>query len=241
MADIDGDGNQDLITGCFEGIAYVLRGTEQGFEKATPLTFAGGAPLKVGQYWDYEDKKWQKLEEDLGIAATPVDWDGDGDLDLVLGTSEGQMLLSMNEGTATEAAFTESLVKVQAGGKDLLIPSKHAFPVIGDWDGDGLWDLISGSYDGAVYWFRNTGQKGAPRFAEAAMLVPASDGKPDSPGKRVQVAVVDFDDDGDADLLLGDYRSQADPNARNKRAWHGWVWLFRRESSADSAARGDNR
>ena len=45
-------------------------------------------------------------------------------------------------------------------------------PVLADWDGDGLPDLILGvseanrSYSSrGVYWCRNVGTKGAPKFA----------------------------------------------------------------------------
>ncbi len=43
---------------------------------------------------------------------------------------------------------------VMAGPKKLRVPGgEHANPVIVDWDGDGLWDMVSGAGDGGVYWY----------------------------------------------------------------------------------------
>ena len=52
-----------------------------------------------------------------------------------------------------------------SGDKPLRVPGgEHANPVIADWDGDGRWDLVTGSAraSGGVYWFRNSGAKGVP-------------------------------------------------------------------------------
>jgi hypothetical protein len=203
----------------------------------------------VGQYWDPEAKKWSevqtsKFKESLGIAACPVDWDADGDLDLLLGTHDGRMFLRLNDGSKQKAAFATENLAVKAGGKDLRVPEesrcparspgRHAMPVAADWDGDGLWDLVTGSAMGAVYWYRNTGKKGAPVFAAAQTLVgPGRGGKPRL-GQRTQVAVADFDADGRVDLLVGDYHL-AQKAGEGRREGHGWVWLFRRKPVLDRA------
>jgi hypothetical protein len=168
----------------------------------------------------------------------PVDWDADGDVDLLLGTHDGRVFLRLNQGSKQEPAFATRNIPVQAGGKDLRVPGKsrcparspgrHAMPVAADWDGDGLWDLVTGSALGAVYWYRNTGKEGAPVFAEAQTLVAAGGGGKLGLGERTQVAVADFDADGRVDLLVGDYRWVLFMVQR-RREYHGWVWLFRRK------------
>jgi hypothetical protein len=178
-----------------------------------------GAILRVGQFWNYDAKKWDKVEtskfkELLGISAAPVDWGGDGDLDL-------RILVRLNEGTKAEPKFATESISVQAGGADAQVPH-HAMPVAADWDGDGLFDLVTGSNGGAVYWFRNVGEKDAPKFAAPEKLV--EDG---AVGQRTQVAVADFDGEGDLDLLVGDYKGEYDREAK-KLTCEGWVWLFRR-------------
>jgi hypothetical protein len=202
-----------------------LHGQKDGsFTEPKPVLDKSGDVLRLGQFWDYGNKKWAKTEDFLGISAFPIDWDNDGDFDLLLGANGGRVFLRLNEGTKQEPAFATSNVAVRASGEDLSVPGGHAMPVAVDWDGDGLFDLVSGSNNGAVHWFRNTGKPGAPAFAAAKMLVSAAAGDAPHLGQRTQVAVADYNGDGRMDLLIGDYRSAA-PRDNKKRAYHGWVWL----------------
>jgi hypothetical protein len=229
LADLDGDGIDDLMTGCFEGGAYVLPGKGKGaFGKPQKVLDMSGAILRLGQYWDDDAKKWagvatSKFKEALGIAAVPVDWDGDGVLDLILGSQDGRMFLRRNQGTKQQWAFaTESEQLMLADGRPLQVAGEHAIPAIADWDGDGLWDIVSGSNVGDVVWFKNVGKAGAPKFAAPEVLVRKDTG---GIGGRTQVCVADFDGDGRPDLLIGDYHY--DGGAGGKM--HGYVWLCRRK------------
>ena len=91
-----------------------------------------------------------------------VDWDGDGDLDLLFGAYDGSLMLRINEGTRREPAFATSNTVVRAGGEPVAIPEGHCTPVVADWDGDGRWDILSGAATGAVCWFRNVGGRAGP-------------------------------------------------------------------------------
>jgi hypothetical protein len=87
--------------------------------------------------------------------------------------------------------------------------------VVADWDQDGNWDIVAGSDDGSVTWFRNVGSKGKPTFAAGLTLVAKHDGNGYNlvrwsedeivPGIRSQVEVVDFNNDGKLDLIVGDF------------------------------------
>lgn len=223
FADFDADGRQDLITGCFEGVAYLLRGKEGGgFGAPKRVLDRTGAVLGLGYHWDEATKelarvKGSKFNRFHGISAFPVDWDSDGDFDLLLGSSQGRIFLRINEGSATEPAFAAESVPVAKGVRE---PGGHVMPVAADWDGDGRWDLVTGTDDGAVHWYPNTGKKGAPAFKRTKTLVEPGRG---GIGQRVQVAVADFDADGRMDLLVGDYRGTHE----------GSVWLLRRRPASE--------
>ncbi len=243
MADLSGDGIDDLFTGCFEGGIYLLRGdAEGGFAAPEKLLDKKGDILRLGQYWDYEAKKWtgvatSRFAAELGIGAAALDWEGDGDLDLILGSNGGALFLRLNEGTRSKPAFATESVKLEGADGALAVPGGHAIPTIADWDGDGLPDILSGTGNGGVVWFRNVGKKHAPAFAKAAFLLAANPAgelsEPSAPGQRTQVAVADHDGDGDLDLLVGDYNSGAYTKENRRPEMHGWVWLVRRAGGAE--------
>src|SRR4051794_12295019 len=73
--DWDGDGHLDLIVGNFAGTFYWFKGLGKGrFQPKPEMLMTGGSPLRID-----------------GAHSDPfvIDWDGDGDLDLVSGSSNG--------------------------------------------------------------------------------------------------------------------------------------------------------
>jgi len=212
---MNGDGKLDLMTGCFEGGVYVLDGLGDGkFAEPRPILDKEGAWLRLGRYWDQEEDEWTSVETshfagEHGVSAAPIDWDADGDFDLLLGASSGHVFLRLNEGSATKYAYAPHSIQVEAGGKKMKTAGSEAMVITADWDGDGKWDILAGGGSGQVEWFRNVGEAGAPVFASRVVLVEAVD-KDESPmqptrsGPRVQIAVGDHNGDGLLDLLVGD-------------------------------------
>jgi hypothetical protein len=225
FGDLDGDGLRDMISNSYDPGHVYLFGRLEGtrFAAREEIVDKSGRPVRLvpDQKLDYQS---------FGSFFELVDWEGDGDLDLLIGSFQGELLLRKNEGTPTEPAFAVNNIDVQAEGKPLRVTS-HLCPDVADWDGDGRWDIIAGSDDGSVSWFRNVGNPQSPAFAAPQVLVPPHDGngyyivrwsdQEVVPGIRSQVEVTDYNRDGKLDLLVGDFYS----------AYH-----FRADLSADQKA-----
>jgi hypothetical protein len=75
--------------------------------------------------------------------------------------------------------------------------------MVADFNGDGLKDLASGDYSGKIYYCQNNGTNPNPQLANPIAL---RTGTIDiNPGGTSRAAPVDWDQDGDWDLMAGSY------------------------------------
>ena len=150
------------------------------------------------------------------------DYDGDGDLDLIVGVGDwsdygwdnafdkqgrwtrgplhGYVYLIRNTGTSKVPRYGRA-EKISAGGKPVDVYGMPS-PNFADFDGDGDLDLICGEFVDKFTWFENTGTRSRPKYAAGRYLT--YKGKPLEMDLCMIVPVaLDWDKDGDVDLVVG--------------------------------------
>lgn len=161
LADFDSDGDLDLLCGEFiDGFTYFQNtgGREEPvYAAGRPLTH-NGAPIKM---------------ELCMIVPTAIDWDSDGDVDLVVGQEDGRVALLENSGAVINGVpqFLPPVFFQQQA--DHVNYGALATPVAIDWDNDGDQDLLAGNSAGFIGFIENLGQPAGvdtPRWAAPVHL-----------------------------------------------------------------------
>jgi hypothetical protein len=228
VVDLDRDGRADLLSGSYlPGEVFWFAGTPDGFAPARRVDQADGSPVRVGRAsWPFA-----------------VDWERDGDLDLVLGNMAGAVLLARNAsgGTGLTLAAPSPL---EVEGVALKLVATNAAPCVADWDVDGAHDLLLGAGDGAVRLYRNTAARGEPSLAAPVELVPPAPAgppaaRPTRSGPRARVAVADWNADGRPDLLVGEHVSEDGPAVRLTPAQAKELAQAQQAGAALAARRGE--
>lgn len=228
LADVNGDGQEELVvaTGATlyscvlsgasasepEELAREIR-TSEGLiaERLAPAVERPGV-LILGTRWgtllrcrvekgrvaSVEPVQAREVPLDCSLCAAPtaLDWDRDGRMDLVAAGADGLVRLFL----ARPDGFFDTPASLSDSTGLIRLPTVEGyavgFPAFADLDGDGRVDMLIGSADGRVLLFRNEGRfvateplrVGGQDFVCAGIPTPEP---------------VDWDGDGDTDLIIG--------------------------------------
>jgi hypothetical protein len=178
LADLDDDGDLDLVVGEFYGTLLYFKNDAGTFTQMTGV-----------------DNPFDGI--DVGYEANPtlVDLDGDTDYDLVVGAQYGTISYFENQ--------SGSFVELTGGDNpfDGIDIGAKSVPGFIDYDNDGDLDLYIGDKYGGISYYINDGgtftaQTGADNPFDGLDL-----------GNDICPYISDFDNDGDLDIAFGDYES----------------------------------
>ena len=209
FGDFDGDGQVDLIVGVLGGAFSALSSS------ADNLLYLKGD--SEGGFSLVTSRLFSNIDEGSDSYPVLYDIDGDGDLDLILANSidpadpvKANLRLFINEGNPRTPVFSAQ-VEID------IDPAFNYAPTFGDLNNDGHPDLVVGSFLGTMDLYWNEGSEGIPRFVTGEL-----DWLDIPSGSNSTPFLVDLDNDGDLDLLVGQSS--------------GVINLFRNSGSAEEPA-----
>lgn len=187
--DWDGDGDEDLIVGSGYGDLMLFTRRADGYVSEGLEML----PEEVALMPSALEKR--------PVSPAMVDWDEDGQEDLLLGL-DGRVYFCRRNGDGLEAARelvcgTESLT---ARLTAMAPGAGHLAPCPADLDLDGDLDLLLGDDEGHVWWVCNDGSPGKPRLQDPRRL--AAGGRALSVNGRARVAVGDMNNDRYPDVFV---------------------------------------
>jgi hypothetical protein len=179
LADVDNDGDMDMVVGLSEDGGVRL------------YTNIGSAVS--GQF---SEANMQVLG-DVGLYAYPVfcDLDGDNDQDILVGRDSHGFIYYQNNGSPTVADWQTNASAFSGLGN----ASYWNSPDLADLNNDGLYDLVYGTASGPLQYYVNTGTALSPIWTANTNLF---GGVLDVGGASSPV-FYDFDGDGDLDMISG--------------------------------------
>ena len=153
-------------------------------------------PVKIG---DHTLKSPWGYGQPAANYPTLADTDGDGDLDMYVGTGDGTIIFYRNEGGSRIPNFTLENRKFLGIDKSQFI----LFPTFADTDDDGDLDLYFGEWGDKINYYKNRGNSTEWDYVFATGSESAVDVK-----NFAAPEFVDIDNDNDLDLFVGNFEGR---------------------------------
>ncbi|MGY1641540.1 FG-GAP-like repeat-containing protein [Geodermatophilus sp. SYSU D00703] len=186
-----------------------------GLGLVAAMGVSGQRPVSAAPVpWEYDTMvDLVALAKDHAPAPTVADWDGDGRDDLLVGLRTTEQFGGVAVATRRPDGSLGPPVSAFGAGSASSVAGPVTFvrPAVADWDGNGRPDLLFGTQDGSkgihVCLTAATGSAGGVDGGSCRQLRTTSGalvgGTTGSSTAYVSPEVVDWDRDGDADLLVG--------------------------------------
>ncbi len=200
FGDIDNDGDQDLFVSVYQGAYFPYLSKVKFFSNDGSGNFSNQVASPIAREEAYKR-----------YGLTINDFDGDKDLDAIIGISnnDGSFVFSRNDGTISAPTFNDQPTSGAPFGNVDLTPGFTSYmkPVMVDLNHDGEMDVVTGihssSLSGQLAFFRNNGFGNLFQQTSAANPFNGLDVGYDS-----HPAFLDIDNDGDLDVIVGNGAGQ---------------------------------
>jgi len=192
LVDLNNDNKKDIIFGTASG----------------PLNYYRNTGTAVSPTWTVNNSLFGGVL-DVGGASSPffIDFDYDGDLDLLSGVQLGSPKYYKNIGTPSGPAWQGQHTYFNS-----ITHSIYMAVTAGDVNGDSLPDVVAGNLNGELFFHQNTGSG----FTELSSVFAGID-----VGDWAVPRLIDMDFDSDLDLMVGNEL--------------GTIWYFENTGTPDTA------